>query len=81
MRSSPEDVQAWCSGSCAVGVVSARLAALRDDPNWQVTASQGTSIQSVNLLYHPTGEHVGIRLLRDGPVYHLRLQPGMLHAA
>ncbi len=65
MRPSPQEVRAWFVGAVSEEALAGHLRTLRDDPNWRVVAIPGLAVQTLTLLYWPTGERVEIVLRRD----------------
>ncbi len=69
MRPSPEEVRAWFVGAVSEETLAGHLRTLRDDPNWRVVSMLGPAVQTLTLLYWPTGERMEIVLRRDDALW------------
>lgn len=77
MRPSFEEVRDWFADDLTDATLHAHVAVLRADPNWRVTAQQGTDTWDLQMLYGPTGqrldahlrqvEHAGAMVWRQAP--------------
>jgi len=64
MHPSLDEVRAWFAGALTEEALAAHLGVLHADPNWRTTSYRMADSLTLQMLYYPTGESVGVTLRR-----------------